>query len=144
MQGNRQRAAPEMGRPVRRKLSRMAPVKLPRGRALAVASVALVAACTWAWARSNASVPLAPTAVLSVDTSQPGNEFGPGAVGLSMEARELSSGRLSASHLHLCERDSMARPDGDKRTHVYRAHTALLSNHVMSTCCAALATARRR
>ena len=72
---------------------------MPRGRrVLAVLAVVLVAAGAWVWARSAASVPLAPAAVLRVDTSRPGNEFAPGAVGLSTEASELSSGRLSASH----------------------------------------------
>jgi hypothetical protein len=43
-------------------------------------------------------VSLARRAVLRVDTSQPGSELAPGAVGLSVEARELGSGRLSAVH----------------------------------------------
>jgi hypothetical protein len=60
-----------------------------------------VAAGAWVWARSAASVPLAPLVVLRVDTSRPGSELAPGAVGLSVEARELSSGRLSAAHLSL-------------------------------------------
>lgn len=67
-------------------------------RVLAVLIVILAAACTWVWARSAASVPLAPAAVLRVDTSRPGNEFAPGAVGLSMDAVELGRDNLSASH----------------------------------------------
>ncbi len=70
---------------------------MPLGRrVLAVLVVMLAAVCAWVWARSAASVPLAPTAVLRVDTSRPGNEFDPGAVGLSTEALELSTGHLSA------------------------------------------------
>lgn len=42
-----------------------------------------------------------PTAILRVDTSRPGNAFDPGAVGLSVEARELETDRLSAAHYRL-------------------------------------------
>ena len=77
-------------------------MKAPRGgRVLAVLVVLLVAGGTWVWVRSAAGVQLAPTAVLRVDTSRPGNEFALGAVGLSMEARELSTGRLTADHYRL-------------------------------------------
>jgi hypothetical protein len=62
---------------------------------------ALVATCAWVWARSADGVPLAPTATLAVDMGQPGHEFAPGAVGLSVEAEELSTGRLSARHYGL-------------------------------------------
>jgi hypothetical protein len=80
----------------------MAGIDMPRGRRmLAVFVVVLAAACAWAWARSAATVPLAPLAILRVDTSRPGNEFAPGAVGLSTEAWELGSGRLSAGHADL-------------------------------------------
>ncbi len=80
----------------------MARMRIPRGRGvLAVLMAVSAAACTWLWTRSAASAPLAPQAVLRVDTSRPGSEFVPGAVGLSTEARELSSGRLSASHSSL-------------------------------------------
>ena len=67
-------------------------MKAPRGlRVLVVLIAVSAAACTWVWARSSASVPLAPT-------GQPGNVFDPGAVGLSMEASELETGHLSAAH----------------------------------------------
>lgn len=39
--------------------------------------------------------------ILRVDTSRQGNWFAPGAVGLSMEAAELSRGRLTATHYRL-------------------------------------------
>ena len=71
---------------------------LHRRRAPTVFIAVLAVAGAWAWARSSASVPLAPTAVLRVDTRRPGNEFALGAVGLSVEARELSSRRLSVGH----------------------------------------------
>ena len=77
----------------------MAGIKVAHGRrVMAVFVVILAGACAWAWARSAANVPLAPAAILKLDTSRPGNEFAPGAVGLSTEAGELSSGRLSAGH----------------------------------------------
>ena len=69
---------------------------MPLGRrVLAVLVVVLAAVCAWAWSRSTASVPLAPLAVLRVDTSRPGNVFDPGTVGLATETEELSTGRLS-------------------------------------------------
>jgi hypothetical protein len=64
-------------------------------RVLLVLLAISMAACAWVWAQSAATVALAPTAILKVDTSRPGNMFSPGAVGLSTEAREMSSGRLS-------------------------------------------------
>jgi hypothetical protein len=77
----------------------MAGIKIPHGRrALVVLIVVLGAAGTWVWARSTAGAQLAPTAVLRVDTSRPGNEFALGTVGLSTEAQELGTGRLSAGH----------------------------------------------
>jgi hypothetical protein len=77
----------------------MTGIEIPhRRRAPAVFVAILAVAGAWAWARSSASAPLAPTAVLRVDTRRPGNEFAPGAVGLSIEARELSSRRLSVGH----------------------------------------------
>ncbi len=72
------------------------------GRFLVAAFVVmLAAACTWAWARSAASVQLAPTAILRVDTSRPGVSFEAGAVGLSTETSELTNGHLSADHYRL-------------------------------------------
>jgi hypothetical protein len=77
----------------------MVGIRTRRGRrVLAVFVIVSAAVCTWVWARSAASVPLAPTAVLRVDTSRPGDDFEVGAVGLSTEAEELSSGHLSADH----------------------------------------------
>jgi hypothetical protein len=49
----------------------------------------------------GAITPLAPEAILRVDTSRLGNAFEPGAVGLSIEARELSTDHLSAAHYRL-------------------------------------------
>ncbi len=47
--------------------------KVPRVRLLlAVLVVVLATVGTWVWVRSSASVPLAPTAVLTVDTPRPG------------------------------------------------------------------------
>jgi hypothetical protein len=54
-----------------------------------------------ALAALTTTTPLAPEAILRVDTSQPGNAFEPGAVGLSIEARELSTDHLSAGHYRL-------------------------------------------
>jgi hypothetical protein len=81
---------------------RMIRVKLQNSRrVLYVLAVMLAAACTWAWARSAASVPLAPAVILTVDTHRPGNEFEVGAIGLSTETSELTTGRLSAAHYRL-------------------------------------------
>jgi hypothetical protein len=81
----------------------MAGIVIPHGRrrGLAVLVVALVTVGVWAGARSAATVPLAPTVKLRVDTSRPGSEFAPGTVGLSTETRELSTGQLSAAHYSL-------------------------------------------
>jgi hypothetical protein len=77
----------------------MVGINAPRGRrVLAALLVILAAAGTWVWARSAASVPLAPIAVLRVDMGRPGSEFEVGAVGLSTDAVELSVGRLDAGH----------------------------------------------
>ena len=77
----------------------MTEIKVPRGqRVLVVFVVMLAVVCTWMWTRSAASVPLAPTAFLRVDTSRPGNDFEVGAVGLSTEAYELETDHLSAAH----------------------------------------------
>ena len=81
------------------RLAEIVGAKILRGRrVLFVLIVMLVSACTWVWARSAASVSVAPTAVLTVDTHLPGNVFVPGSVGLSTEAHELNSGRLSVDH----------------------------------------------
>jgi hypothetical protein len=75
----------------------MVEMKAHRGRHMLVALIiVLVAAGTWAWARSAATASLAPTAVLKVYTSHPGALFAIGAVGLSTEARELDTGNLGA------------------------------------------------
>jgi hypothetical protein len=74
---------------------------LQRRLLLAVFFVALVFAYVGVSARSSESVPLAPVTVLKVDTLHPGSEFVPGAVGFSIEARELSTGHLNAGHYRL-------------------------------------------
>ncbi len=73
----------------------------PARRVLAVFIVVLAGAGTWVWARSAASVPLAPIVALTVNTHRPGNAFDPGAVGLSIEASELETDHLSAAHERL-------------------------------------------
>jgi hypothetical protein len=81
---------------------RMLRMKLQRSRrVLAALVVVLMVACAWVWARSAASVQLAPAATLKVDASQPGNDFEVGAVGLSTETSELTTGRLRAAHYRL-------------------------------------------
>ena len=82
-----------------------------RRAALAVVLVIVVAAAYAGVLTGSAAAPRAtgsaapPGAssrlVLELDTGQPGNEFRPGAVGLSTEALELSTGRLSAAHRSL-------------------------------------------
>jgi hypothetical protein len=62
---------------------------------------ALIAICTWLWAGSGATETTGRGVVLRVDTAAPGNEFSRGAVGLSTEAEELGTGRLSAGHSSL-------------------------------------------
>jgi hypothetical protein len=88
----------------------MVDMKRPRiRRVLAVMIVTLASTCVWAWdrplfgarARSAATVPVTLTAVLKVNTGRPGNEFDPGAVGLSLETKELSTGRLSSNNFRL-------------------------------------------
>jgi hypothetical protein len=70
----------------------------PRGRrVLAVLVGMLAAACTWVWARSTATVPPAPTPILTVDANRPGSPFDLGAVGLSVDANELGTDHLSAN-----------------------------------------------
>jgi hypothetical protein len=83
-------------------LSGIAGIKIRRGcRMLGVFVVMLAATCAWAWAQSARTVPLAPAAVLRIDISQPGNEFAPGAVGLSVDTRELGTGNLTAERYRL-------------------------------------------
>ncbi len=53
------------------------------------------------WSSVTASVPLAPTVFLKVDTRHPGYMFKLGAVELSLEAAELSTDHLAASHHRL-------------------------------------------
>lgn len=73
---------------------------LSRG-SIIVPVIVLMVAGAWIWARSAASVSLAPQAILRIDTSRPGYEFEAGAVGLSTETSELTTGRLSAAHYRL-------------------------------------------
>jgi hypothetical protein len=68
-------------------------------RALVALAVISVTIGTWTRARSDPSVPA--VATLQIDTGLPGNAFDIGAVGLSTEAFELSSGHLSAEHYRL-------------------------------------------
>ncbi len=77
----------------------------------AIAAAAIVAAfCGSVWARPAATLPLAPPAVLTLDTAHPGTPFRAGAVGLSTEARELSTGHLSAAHGRLVRLMRMLGP----------------------------------
>jgi hypothetical protein len=71
--------------------------RLVGGRLLLTAAVMLVGAGTWVWARSGATVPRSPVAILKIDTNHPGSAFERGAVGLSIDANELASGHLSAN-----------------------------------------------
>jgi len=66
------------------------------GRILVVLALVLATGCGKLGARSDASKLPAASAVLTVDTSRPGYEFAPGAVGLSTEASELGAGYLRA------------------------------------------------
>jgi hypothetical protein len=70
---------------------------------LAIAGVAVVAGMigVLALALPSQRTAVAPTAVLKVNPTKLGVMFRPGAVGLSVEAEELSTGRLSAAHLRL-------------------------------------------
>ncbi len=69
---------------------------IPRGsRTVVLVVVMLFAATTWVWAHSADSVHLAPTAVLTVNTSRSGHVFALGAVGLSTQAQDLGAGRLT-------------------------------------------------
>ncbi len=67
---------------------------------LVLASLVVVGAVVglWVGVRSDATTPLAPTATLSVDTHHLGTLFPVGAVGLSIEAHELSTDHLSVYH----------------------------------------------
>jgi hypothetical protein len=80
--------------------------RLGRVLVLLAATSALIGA--WASARSDSPAPTVPT--LELDTSQPGSAFAPGAVGLSTEAFELSSGHLSAEHPRLVRLMRMLGP----------------------------------
>jgi hypothetical protein len=74
--------------------------------------VSLAAICviigTWTFARSDSAVSAMPT--LQLGSGQPGDVFDPGAVGLSTEAFELSSGHLSAEHERLVRLMRMLGP----------------------------------
>jgi hypothetical protein len=82
----------------------MTRMRLRLGRlALSASLLALVAICTWAYARSSAvhnSRSVVAIAV-QVDKSHQGPELEVGAVGLSTDVEELESGRLSAGHRDL-------------------------------------------
>jgi hypothetical protein len=86
-------------------------VKLLLSRtALLVPLAILAAAGTWAWTRHTAPATQATTATLILDTRQPGQTFAHGAVGLSVDANELDSGRLSGSHRRLVQLMRMLGP----------------------------------
>lgn len=68
---------------------------------LVICTVLLVAACACMFAQSDATGASTSDAVLRLYLKRPGDEFGAGAVGLSTETRELSTGRLSARHASL-------------------------------------------
>jgi hypothetical protein len=81
---------------------RKAKIRIPLGhRAPAVLAIALATTGAWASARLLAGAQRASTVALLVDTSQRGSEFPVGAVGLSMEAAELSTGNLAAKYHRL-------------------------------------------
>ncbi len=63
----------------------------------------IAVAGTWVWARSTATKTQRPpaAATLSVEAGRPQATFAPGAVGLSLEAHELDSGRITSSHSRL-------------------------------------------
>jgi hypothetical protein len=79
-------------------------IKVFRGyRVLAIFAGLSATVSALAWAHLSNTAGLAPTAVLKVNTSDPGHVFDIGAVGLSMEAHELSTGRLAARHSRLVQ-----------------------------------------
>jgi hypothetical protein len=63
-------------------------------------SIAVIAGVP-AGVRPAGAAPVAPVAALKVDTSRLGATFEVGAVGLSVETRELSTGRLNSAHRRL-------------------------------------------
>ncbi len=67
----------------------------------AVLIFVLTVGCSWAWDRSATARGSAPVVVLRLDTSQPGPEFAPGAIGLSTEAQELGTDHLNAARYRL-------------------------------------------
>jgi hypothetical protein len=71
-------------------------------RSLLAACIAvLFIVCASLGVRSVASVSLAPTVIVRMDTRAAGRYFEAGAIGLSVEASELGSDRLSADHHRL-------------------------------------------
>lgn len=66
-----------------------------------VSALVLGALVLGAFAQQTAHTRLAPLVSLKVETDKLGNSFQPGAVGLSIEARELGTTNLSASHYRL-------------------------------------------
>lgn len=65
------------------------------------AVIAVAAASTWLVTRSDATARGGAAVVLTLDTKHPGNSFARGAIGLSVDANELDTGRLSARHPQL-------------------------------------------
>jgi hypothetical protein len=86
-------------------MARMVWARFLRKHYVPAVLIVMLVTGTWAWIRStarpSAAVALAPRAVLTVDMSKPGNMFEPGAVGLSLETRELSTDHLSSNHYRL-------------------------------------------
>lgn len=80
----------------------------PIVRLLGVLILVSVTIGTWAWAQSSPSHSSVPT--LQIETAVPGNAFDGGAVGLSTEAFELSSGHLAADHYRLVRLMKMLGP----------------------------------
>jgi hypothetical protein len=78
------------------------------GRVLMALAVISMMISTWTWARSDSAVPLVPT--LQIDTGRHGTVFDLGAIGLSAEAFELSSGHLAANHYRLVRLMRMLGP----------------------------------
>ncbi len=80
-------------------------------RVLAVLIVVVAVGCAWAWMRSAPTRGQEPAlTVLTVNTSQPGNPFAAGAVGLSTETSSLGSGYLSPSRSGLARLMRMLGP----------------------------------
>jgi hypothetical protein len=72
-----------------------------RGRWLVALLVVATIAGILAFTHLAGAVETAPTVSLRVEADRPGARFQPGAVGLSVETEELSTGRLDGAHGHL-------------------------------------------